>query len=90
MSYTTDAQHRDVAAIYHVGETRYFPPLSPCVGKKKKNLFPDAATSVEVTKACKEGNPELWVRGSGLHSCFDYDGLRFSLNPQISYRDCEL
>jgi len=61
MPYTTDARHRDVAAIYHVGETQYFPPLSPCV--KKKCLFPDAAATVEVTKAWKEGNPKLWVRG---------------------------
>jgi len=88
MSYTTGAQHRDVAAIYHVGETRYFPQLS--LGVNKKCLFPDAATTAEVTKARKDGNPEVWVRGEWTVYCFDFDGPRFSLNPQISYRDCEL
>jgi len=35
-------------------------PIAVC---EKKSLFPDPATTVEVTKAWKEGNPELWVRG---------------------------
>jgi len=88
MSYTTDAQHRDVTAIYRVGETRYFPPLSPCV--KKKACF---LTLLQLWKLQKRERKVILNYGyvaSGLSSCFDFNGPRFSLNPQISYRDCKL